>query len=132
MNKNHTLRNVLLVLTIGGVGYILWTIASAFMAGERTIAGLFNAPFTAAGEAWDAIAGMFSSSSPPPPQDITLTDASGKPIGTVLATSPLNGLFTANPLDTTAPVTAPVAAAQTSQWDTSSTLPAGWNWSAYQ
>jgi len=116
MNK-VTIRNVLLVLLVGGIGYVVWTIAQAFLAGERSIAKLIAAPFNAAGAAWDAVAKMFGGSASAAPQNITLTDSQGNPIGTVLAGSPFNGLFTANPLDVTAPVTTDYAQGQASIWD---------------
>ena len=104
MNKNNPLRNVLIVVAIGGSAFVLYSIFKTVKAGISDIVGapaaIWNGLKNDATALVNSVTGLFSgSSSTATPQNITLTDASGQPVGTVLATSPLNGLFAADPLD---------------------------------
>jgi hypothetical protein len=59
--KKETTKKVILILTLGVVAYVIYTIWQAFKNGERTLAGLLAAPFTGLSAAWSAVTGLFSS-----------------------------------------------------------------------
>jgi hypothetical protein len=89
------LTHVLLVLSIGVVAFLIWEIIKAISAGEKTIAGILKAPFTAVSNIWSGITNLFSSSSSgvATPQPAPILNSAGQQVGTIDPTSPLYGLF---------------------------------------
>lgn len=94
-DKNKTiLKHVLIVLTIGAVAFVVWEIIKAISAGEKTIAGILKAPFTAVSSIWTGITNLFSSSpAVAVPQPAPILNAAGQTVGTVQPTSPLYATF---------------------------------------
>ena len=58
--KKDTTKKVILILTLGVVAYVIYTIWQAFKNGERTLAGLLKAPFSGLSALWAAVTSLFS------------------------------------------------------------------------
>jgi hypothetical protein len=113
--KSETTKHLIILALVALAALVVWEIFKTIQAGEASIGKILAAPFTGLASAWKAITGLFSFGSTPK-QDVTDEMTSG-----ILG---LNGL----------PITGDNALASLllPAVDTTSTLPAGWNWQAYQ
>ena len=95
MKPQHkaALKQILIVLSIGVFAFVVWEIIKAIKAGEKTLAGIMMAPFTALQSVWTGITGMFSSTPAlATPQPAPILNAAGQTVATVDPSSPLYGL----------------------------------------
>ena len=90
-------KHVLYAIGAALAAYVLYSVYQAFAAGERTIAGLITAPFSAAKAVWTAITSLFTSTpSASVPTLTPLTPAQlATPGGQFIAASENNTALTA-------------------------------------